>query len=514
MTKKAVLLCLIIFSFCAPKEKIQISPPISDYESKLKEADALYEKGCYICLKQAFQIYQDLYAVSSYKEKVAEKFVKTSLLITVREKELGIIDGAYLDKALQAIKENSFLTDLMPYVEITDLIRIEVKGVMKDIDESFPWRESREKLKKIQNELKGKAESDDFFAYMYASLNCSYSSFLREKKDFSEFLKVYPESLLIKYKIAICPKEKPELLEEIIKEEPNFYETYYYLGEVALKKRDLFEAEGYFLKTSTRIPKSVSTTISLATIYFYTEELEKSLEFYKKTLEIAPEYRDALLGEAICMSYMGRHTEAIAILDRLLALGKWYLGETHYWLAWNQHELRNNEEAALNVEKAKAYLPMNSEVFTLSGIIAFERGELERAEKNLKQALEFEPSNCEALFYLGKLCAQREDWRNSGTYFEKAGFAFEKSEESIKERIHQIEISSLPEERKRKLILKRENQLRKTVLSKATTFYNAAAGYFNAGLKEEALASAMKAASHPLFKQKAEELITRIKNLN
>jgi len=56
--------------------------------------------------------------------------------------------------------------------------------------------------------------------------------------------------------------------------------------------------------------------------------------------------------------------------------------------------------------------------------------------------------------------------------------------------------------------------LKKTVLTKATFFYNAAAGYFNAGMKEQAPNLAQKATLHSALKEKAEELILKIKELN
>ncbi len=54
-------------------------------------------------------------------------------------------------------------------------------------------------------------------------------------------------------------------------------------------------------------------------------------------------------------------------------------------------------------------------------------------------------------------------------------------------------------------------QLKKTILTKSTLFYNAAAGYFNAGMKRQALNLAQQAALNSSIKDKAEELIKKIK---
>jgi len=86
-------------------------------------------------------------------------------------------------------------------------------------------------------------------------------------------------------------------------------------------------------------------------------------------------------------------------------------------------------------------------------------------------------------------------------------------EEEIEEKIVEVKASCLSEERKAKLILRKETQLRKTLLTKATAFYNAAAGFFNSGMREKAVICAQKASQHPSFGQKAEELIERIKGM-
>ena len=47
-------------SFCASKKKIEIALQVVEYQNKEKEADTLFKKGSYTCLKEAFQIYHGL----------------------------------------------------------------------------------------------------------------------------------------------------------------------------------------------------------------------------------------------------------------------------------------------------------------------------------------------------------------------------------------------------------------------------------------------------------------------
>jgi len=65
--------------------------------------------------------------------------------------------------------------------------------------------------------------------------------------------------------------------------------------------------------------------------------------------------------------------------------------------------MENLDEAWENIEKAKNYFVGYSQVLSLAGVIAFKKENLEVAEKNLKEALELDLSNCEASYYLGKV---------------------------------------------------------------------------------------------------------------
>jgi tetratricopeptide (TPR) repeat protein len=516
MSKSGLALGLLLLASCAPREKAAFAPSGPEFEHQASAAATLTRKGSYVALKQAVHLYQELYARPEFRKEVAPKLAAAALLVVVREKEMGISDVSYMDTALQVIKENRSLGGLTPYAEIAGLFWVQGKGVMADIDERFPWKETEDKLRKMAAGLFLEAKNDEFAAYMYSVMKC-YSTppfgvtFFEQDEELAQLDRLFPGSPLLLYKRAICPQEKPDLLNELLAAEPEFFEAYYFLGNDALRQGKLLVAEEYLLKAHQAIPESPQTTILLASIYLATEELEKSLEFHEKTIALSPGYRDALLGKGICLSYLGRPTEAIPVFERVISLGYWLLGESHYWLAWNEHELKDNAAAAANIEQAKGRLPTSTEVFTLSGILAAEAGDLAKAEKDFLEALQYNARNSEALFNLAALYARREDWPNSGLYFEKAGFAFENEGRSLQDKITEILYSPLAPERKERFLQRRKSQLEKTLLSRATAFYNAAAGYSNSGQKNKALEMAARSAEHPAFKQKAEDLASGIK---
>ncbi len=511
MKNRYVVFGLILLASCSGLKQGKLATLAPEIEQEISAADSLYRKGCYVSLREAFGIYSSLYARQECRAHVAARLVKGSLLLAVREKELGMSGRTFLDTALTVIRENAGLEAFGPYAEIAGLLWIQGKGVMLNIDERFPWKETEEKLRGLDAELREKAKADEFSAYMYASLNCLLASSTEKGEEPAELAALFPDSLLLTYLEATCPREDEELLSLILSHEPRFYEAAYHLGMLSLGRGNLLQAEGHLLMMHEGIPESPQATILLATIAFALEEVERSLDLYEKTLDILPDYRDALLGKAVCLSSLGRADEAIAVCEKIISLGYWLLGEGYYWMAWNQHELKDNAAAAESIEQSKGRLPTSSEVFTLSGLIALERGDLAKAEKDFREALRYKPDNADVLYNLGELSVRKDDWPNSGVFFEKAGFAFENDGRTLREKIAQVEGSTLAPQRKNRLVRKRKARLERTLLSRATAFYNAAAGYFNSGQKYKALELAARAVEHPALKEKAEELMDGIK---
>ncbi len=512
MDRRYLLIWLIWLSACSTVDKARQAPITPEIEREIAAAETFQRRGCYVLLREAFDIYGKLYARPECRDLVAAKLVKNCLLLAVRGKELGMSGQPYLDTARTIIHDNAGLEDLGPYAEIAGLLWIQGEGVVvQDFDDRFPWKETEEKLKRLDAELKKNARMDQFSAYMYGSLKCLVASSPEAREGPTELAVLFPGSRLLLYLEATCPRENEELLSQLLSQEPQFYEAAYHLGMLSLGRGKLLQAEGHLLKMHEGIPESPQATILLATIAFALEEVERSLDLYEKTLDILPDYRDALLGKAICLSSLGRSDEAIAVCEKIISLGFWLLGESYYWIAWNQHELKDDTAAAESIEQSKGRLPTSNEVFTLSGLIAMERGDLAKAEKEFQEALRYKSDNADVLYNLGNLSARKEDWPESGLYFEKAGFAFENEGRVMRDKIGQAEESTLSPQRKERLVRKRKARLERLLLSQATAFYNAAAGYFNAGQRYKALELAARAVEHPSLKEKAEELMSGIK---
>jgi tetratricopeptide (TPR) repeat protein len=517
MVKKiAVFGLLVLLVACARPGRVETGRLRAVAEADIVRADSLFNRANFVSFKKAHEIYESYYGRPGYRKAVAGRLFRTCILLSVREKEIGISNTSYLDRGLAILKENRSLSTDAVFADIAGFLWVQGKGVMQDVDTRFAWKATEDRLRKTEADLKLRSAQDPFSACMYAALKCAFSpahgvSFFQDEGDLGRLWGLFPDSPLLKFKRAICPKESPEILKELVAADPEFYEADYFLGNEALTKGNLLEAEELFLKSLAGIPESPQTAISLASIALATEEFERSLDYYEKTLALAPQYRDALLGKAIALSYLGRSSEAIAVCRELIGLGYWLLGEGNYWLAWNQHELKDNAAAAVSIEEAKGRLPTSSEVFTLSGTIALEAGDTAKAEKDLKEALRYNRANVEALMLLGDVLSRKKEWADSAGCFEKAGYLCDDEEAGLEAKIADIQKSRLAQSRKSALLRRKMHQLENTRLAKASAFFNAGAEYSNCGQKQRAVEMATKAAAHPSFKQKAEDLISRIK---
>ncbi len=315
----------------------------------------------------------------------------------------------------------------------------------------------------------------------------------------------------MKFLISCLPPGDPKLWDEILTADPEYYEVLAARGERTLAEKKIFSAETDLLAAHEAIPESPLLAIRLASLYFALEEYDQSLEFYERTLRTKSDYKEAELGKAISLSCLGRAAEAIPILKALIEKGPSLRGECNYWLAVNQRELSDLAAAAESIEAAKPLL-RRSQVFTLSGLIALERSSVEKAEKDLNEAIQINPLDEEAFYLLGRIYAQKEQWNESGLNFMMAGFGYERKEKELEEMASEIRESSMAEPRKAKLLLRKRSQIEKARLTRATACYNAAAGFYNAGEPGRARDWAEKSAFHPVFAPKAKEFMALIGN--
>ena len=512
-----LLAALAGWTACGPgaADRPRTNPASADAAAKMAEAEGWLKRGHYTGFKKASALLKEIYGRPDRPRDTASRYVRALTLLRVRECQIGILFGPTAEEARRVIRENPELQELSTLVEMAEAASSlrPSQGIQTDINDRQFTRGVAE-AEKLRAALRARASAEDFYAFLYVSFFGNVSDWSSSpKEDFSSFYALFPDSPLMLYANAVrYTKEKPEILERLAGADPEFYEAYFHLGELALAERSLLSAEKNFLKALPGLADSPQETIYLASIYTATEEFDKSLEFYDRTLTLSPGFRDALLGKAICQSYLGRYDEALVTLGRMIELGNWLMGECHYWMAWNHHALKDPDAAQIHIEESKGRLPTNSEVFGLAGTIALEKNQYDRAEKEFKDALKYNAANTEALFGLGRISDHGGKWPEAARYYEQAAEVMGKNEATILARIEQIRSAPLSEARRAAMLSKKEGQLRMARATLGFACYNAAAAWVNGGLKERAVPWAEKAAGHPQFKDQANALLAKIKS--
>ena len=518
--RPAVLMCaLSLAAACAPagKPSITPAPPAVDWTARLAEADALYAAGHYLALAGALLTYGEALAVPGQDGSVVERFVRASIALELRSKNLGVLTSGPPPETAALVAADPSLARYATWLELVAGLTNKIKGSPgidqtggRALEAQLDWMNAR--VPAIDRELEAAAATDDLAAALRLALRADFGFKFTDKLETKASLDLHPDSRFVAFQAAMSPAFDFERLEALLARDPGFSEVDYFLGEAALIAGKLLTAERRYLAVHAKIPGSLSVLISLAKVAFQMEETETCLEWNEKALALLPTYRDALLGKGLALGYLGRGEEALAALGRLLELGTYYMGEGHFWSAWNLNELGRFEEARKSIDRAKVFLVDVVDVQTLSGIIAYKQGRLDDAENDLLQALRLHSSESDAAYYLGRLYADRKDWLNSAIYFAGAALAYEDKERGLEDKIKEIEASEMPPERRARLVVKKRVQILSTQLTKATCQYNGAAGYHNSGSFERALELARLAAANPAFAEKAAELIKLIQD--
>ncbi|MCX6566420.1 MAG: tetratricopeptide repeat protein [Candidatus Aminicenantes bacterium] len=508
-----VLATILLLSACGPAGKVtvQTAAPTPEDLQAIRSAGALASRGSYIALKDACRIYSELYAKPSVRGRIAAAYFRADFLLALREKELGIGDDVAIVLAGRLTAENPVLAGYRAWLGPAGDIPLRIKGIIKD---SIPWLNrsvSDDEVERLLADLRTHAVSDELSAYFCLSLACPAKSTHDNVEDRAAIRAAHPQSNLIVYRTAFCPELVTERLDAVIRNDPEFWEAYGFRAEAAMGRGELLTAENDLLVASEHIPESAYYNILLASIYFFTEEFEQSIFYCEKAIALSPEYRDAYLTKAICLSQLGRYPEAIGVLNRIIEMRYYLQGEAYYWLAWNDHALKDLETAQEHIESAKGPLPTNSEVFGLAGMIALERNEPDRAETEFMEALVYDAGNHEALLGLARIAEQREKWTEAAGFYEKAAAVIETNEDVLKAKIEEIKAAAVPESRKAKLLARKDTQLRMSETVEAAAFFNAAVALSNAGRKDAARAMAERAAEHPQFKARVAEFLEKIK---
>jgi len=512
----AVLVAVLAVAACTPvRPRLDFTPSFAT-TADLARADGLVGAGCYRCLTEALAIYEKLAAGPTAVPTAAYRAVDTAVLLAMHEREIGLSSGRSRQRAEALAAQLPAPADYSRFLSVIDAIgwkstgvsaeqQDAILGTLRGVATSFPaWRAH----------LQASASRDALSAYQLLSLECLYSYRVSEMKQTPWPLPPNAPPLL-RARAATCTGAAAIQLDDVLRDEPRLRELYLFQGERALARGTLRTAERHLLTALEEIPSLMSATLVLGHVYLAMEDVESAFSAYHQVTAAVPGQRDAMIGEAKTLTYLDQSDEAIAVLDEMVRLGTWYLGEAHYWLGLNrlhllQFDLANDEAIA-----ARTFLPMDPLVDKLSGRVAVARNEIERAEREFRAAVAHfagrQTRDCETGYYLASVLVMQSKWPEGAQRFGEAVPCYVEDEQAAHRRIAEIEAADLPAERKVRLVAAKQRGIAALQSQQARAAYNGAVAYANLGDKEKARALAARAAQHPDMADLAQKLLARLR---
>jgi tetratricopeptide (TPR) repeat protein len=504
-------LCLLAAVSACVRPKPAPAPDL--HTARLAGAAAQVRAGCLECLIAAYREYDALRAIPAAVDAATVGAVRAAALIAVRERELGMLDDGYLQRARDAAASRPAVpAPLLRILDIIDALPRASVGAGRPTSDADLERMRIERSNRAAwtDALRESAATDEAIAYTWLAFMCGSSDARSVSRDeILALVAAFHELPLVAYREATCRTIAGPSLAALETADPRFMEVPYFLGQLDVARQHLDEADASFARAYAWHPQWPTLTLTIANVAMTSEEFDRALQMYDATLQLEPRAVDALLGRVRALTYLGRHEEAIATADQLLA-ERWYLGDARYWRALNETQLERYDEAWVDIELA-AKLSINAEVPKLAGIISYRRHQLEVSRAKFDESRSRNVYDCETGFYLGVVLAELRQWPRTAEVLLETARCLDNAEQKTRAEIAELEASTTePPARKAKKIAKREQLIAAGRRMRAQSWFNTAVAYFNLSRKDDAREFAERVAADEVYGEKARDLIARL----
>ena len=512
----ACLVLALLMPGCAPKRPAAVAPAPVDEPNplvRLAEADAALRRGCFDCLRDAYQTYESLRQSPIVGYAATMGAIRTAGLIALRERGLGMWDSGHLQRARMLMATDADLEAAFAVpLDIIDtapsrLGRVIVPEVIAEVDRRAAIRQANRQH--WMEQLRAGADADPFSAALWVSFSCanSPSTASRSPEMLMEPLTAQRDAPLVMFEVATCFIVDTAMLGRVVAAEPRFHEADYWLGFRELSGRKLEEAQVLLTRAYEWYPQWPSAAVALAGLFMSAEELGPSLEYYDKALSLQPGLLDALVGRVRALSYLDRNTEAIAGTDAFVGV---LPGDAYYFRAWNKNQLAQLDDAWRDVLEAERY-GVTADVAKLAGVVAYRRRELDIARDRFEKARRLNAEDCDSHFYLGGVQAELKAWAPSADAYVTATGCLEGARTSLLEEIEKIEASDKPADRKARQIASRQQRIALAERMLRQSWFNLAANYFNIGRTAESRSFAERVVGDEQFGERARALLDQLR---
>lgn len=482
----ALLACaLTLAGGCASRHPTRVA--VDPWLERLAVADADAHAGCYRCLERALATLEE--GLADGRTAIGPTAYRVAVQLAVRERLLGVYPGAHQDAPARLAAHGS-PDDVALAIDVVPAIAWR-RGTL-DTAAGLPLgREDLARLRARRASLEPMADGDAWAAtLMLAMIGTNPMIAVDEvqssprgplpRLDRDTWWRRHPDDASLSFTRLVLLRGDVADLARFREMHPGFLETDAILGEAELARGRLVSADEALARALEALPSLVPALALRADLRRRMEDLETALDLYDALLVRLPEHREGLLGRLVCLGFLGRHEEAIATADRMIDLGTWYLGEAHYWKAWNLFTLARLDLARASVDDARRLL-VNADVHYLGGVIAFRQQRPDDARRDFDAAIELEGRHCEAHFDRAALALTRRSWPVASDGFDEAFECLAARTPVLEQRVEDARQARLAPEARERLVARRERALRDHRNQMAWARYNGAVGLANQG---------------------------------
>jgi len=485
---------------CATRAVVQ--PP---HVPSLIQAQRLVEAGCYRCLLDAYALYETEQRAPAAPRAAAERLFSTALLLALREKELGLDATPWIERARAVAGAAEDI-----YLEAVEAIPWATAGFSTDFEPARPLTpRTRQGWRARLASIDGQSPLD---TYLQVTVACTTG--LRELDPALEE-RARSGTPLLRYRLGACGADHRELLEAVLATDPRFAEIRFFLARFeiagAVSRRDwLSRALPHLEAAHHGFPEAPIVTVTLAGAVAGRRNSERALALYDEALAERPLQREAMLGRVVTLSNLRRYDDAITAAGRMIELGTWYVGDAHYWRAWNHYQRARLDQAAADITDARKTL-VNIDVLTLAGMIAFDSGRRADARADFTEAQAKDPATCVSSWYLGLLDIDESSWQAAVGTFDAAATCYRAAAAVFLKAVADLPADLPADVRQAEAAQLRQNAA-DSLRQAGRASLNAAQASIRFGDNQRAVQHARLAAEQPDTRERAEALLQALNN--
>ena len=499
-----------IVSACVHPGSVAHAPAGPAPSERLAAADALVLEGCLDCLFDAYSAYASLQSLPGSAEAAAAGVVRSAALITLRERELGMIDDGYFDRARAASSSMPSVEAIYgPVLAVVDVVGSRLAGQSDETMRRFQTLNANRA--RWLEMLRGRADSDALSAVVWVSFSCSNSQDrnARTRDALLAPLTTFKGAPIVEYQLLSCLPTDRDLT--AFKEAHGRYqEMDFWLAQRDIAARQLDEAEQHYQAAYKWHEAWPAAMTSLATLLMTAEEFEAALDMSDRVLTIEPGAAEAKLNRLRALSYLGRNDLAIDQATQMIAANA-LPSDAYYWRAWNENQKDDLEPAWADIETAER-MWHNNEVLKLAGMIAYRRHQLPVSKAKFESVLQFPGgADCDVYFDLADVNIELSDWESGAAHYASTVACVDNARQALADEIEKLQQSGGSPDRIARQVARRENMRAAALRMQVQSFFNGSIAYLQLHRSDDARRFAERIVDDAQFGDRARDILARLR---